>query len=243
MNPVSTYLSVNKPGIIIGLGIGSMLVSTALAFKYAPLAKDAIERRKQDLNTDQLEPAEVIRTAGPYFLPSTLFAITGVICIVSGNQMNVNRGAAAMAAYALSESSLRNYREQTREIVGEKKEKDIQEATTKSGIKNEQPANGEIYITGKGDTLCYDKISGRYFKSNIEKLKKVRNELNYEMLDTTFISLNKYYMEINLPPVTLGDELGWDVGRGLIDMRFSSDITSDGDPYIIVDFDVSPKHF
>lgn len=243
MNPVSTYLSVNKPSIIIGLGIGGMLMSTFLAFKYAPLAKDALERRKQELDTTELEPVEVVKTAGPYFVPSVVFAVTGIACIVGGNQMNVNRGAAAMAAYALSETSLRNYREKTKEIVGEKKEKDIQEATTKEGVNNKQPANSEVIITGGGDTLCYDKISGRYFKSNIEELKKIRNELNYEMLDTTFVSLNKYYMEINLSPVKLGDELGWDIGRGLIEMRFSSDLTTKGEPYIIVDFDVAPKHY
>ena len=33
-------------------------------------------------------------------------------------------------------------------------------------------ANKEVIITSKGDTLCYDSVSGRYFKSDIGTIKK-----------------------------------------------------------------------
>lgn len=52
-------------------------------------------------------------------------------------------------------------------------------------------------------------ISGRYFKSDIEKLKRAANDLSRRMLDEGYISLNDFYYEIALPETKLGDELAW----------------------------------
>lgn len=243
MNEFAALLTKHKPGLLIGLGIGSMILATAASWKYSPDAHMAVEEKKEELGLEKLPVIETAKAVLPYALPPIIFTGIGIGCILGGNKVNVERGAAAMMAYTLTQESLREYRAKTREIVGERKERSINDAVAKE-ILEKNPSNGkEIIITGDGDHLCFDKLSGRYFKSNIEKLRKIENELNRRMLDTTFISLNEFYLALGLNPITLGDEEGWDVGRGLIEMRFSSQLTDKGEPCLVIDFDIGPQNY
>lgn len=243
MNEFAALLTKHKPGILTGLGLGSMVISTIASWKYAPEAMVAIREREEELQLDKLPPMEIAKTILPYALPVAMFTCVGIGCVVAGNQINVQRGAAAAMAYAISQETLRDYRAKTKEVVGERKEQSIRDAVAKDII-DKNPTDGkEIIITGGGDHLCFDRLSGRYFKSDIEKLKRIQNELNRRMLDTTFISLNEFYLAVGLNPILLGDEEGWDVGRGLIEMRFSSQLTDNGEPCLVIDFDIAPKNY
>lgn len=243
MNNLLSFLSNNKSNILIGFGLGNLLMGTVLGVAYAPSAKEALDNKKKELNVDKLKPLDVIKTAGPYMIPCISASVVGTGCVLAGNHINVKNTSTAMAAYALSESTLREYREKTKEIVGEKKEKDIREAIAKDELNKHPVSNREIIITGKGDSLCYDSLSDRYFRSNIDTLKKIELRLNRRMLDEHFISLNELYLEMGLNPVELGDDLGWHIDKSYINMKFSSHLTSDGDAAIVIDYDVAPKHF
>ena len=110
---------------------------------------------------------------------------------------------------------------------GEKKERGVRDAIAKDKIDKNPVSNSEVYITKKGDTLCYDTISGRYFKSDIDKIKKIENELNRRLISEMYISLNEFYYELGLQCTKTGNDLGWNVGEGLIDIRFSAQISED----------------
>ena len=97
-------------------------------------------------------------------------------------------------------------------------------------------------VVEKGNTLCYDSISGRYFKSDIEKIKKAENELNKKMLNEMYLSLNEFYDELGLRPTSLGNELGWNIDDGLIDIHFSSQLSEDDQPCLVLDYCVAPRY-
>lgn len=92
------------------------------------------------------------------------------------------------------------------------------------------------------NTLCYDAVSGRYFKGDIEKIKKAECELNRQMRDEMYISLNDFYYEIGLDNIKLGDELGWNIDDGYIDLSFSSQLASDGTPCLVIDYTIAPRY-
>ena len=77
-------------------------------------------------------------------------------------------------------------------------------------------------ITDKGNTLCFDSLSGRYFKSDIDKIKRAVNNLNRELTYDMYVSLNDFYDELDLDHTKIGDELGWNLDDGLIDVYFGS---------------------
>lgn len=243
MNSFSVFMSRNKPGIVMGLGIGSMLMSTLVAFRYAPLAKDALNERKAELDVDKLEPVDTIKTAGLYFLPSTIFAITGIACILGGNQMNLNRGAAAMAAYALSESTLRSYRESAKEVVGEKKEKDIREAAAKKMYYDDLKSGQMIVVpNGVGDFWMYDHLTKQKIRSNVQKVKEAINNLNYRAVHGEVISVYDYCLEMNEEPVEMGNNFVWDVNRnGMLELYApTAYVMENGEPIIDIMHKVDP---
>ena len=77
-----------------------------------------------------------------------------------------------------------------------KKEQSVKDAIAKDKLEQNPIVSREVIITEKGNTLCYDVISCRYFRSDIDKIKKIENELNRRMRDDMYISLNDFYYEL-----------------------------------------------
>ena len=91
--------------------------------------------------------------------------------------------------------------------------------------------------------MCFDYMSGRYFESDIEAIRKAENELNKQMLHDLYgyASLNEFYDALGLDRVGMGDQLGWNVNH-LVDLSISSQISDDGRPCIVVGHDNAPKY-
>ena len=68
-----------------------------------------------------------------------------------------------------------------------------------------------IINTGLGSTLCFDVTSGRYFLSDISKIKEGVSVFNAKLAQDEYKSLNDLYYELHLPYIDIGDVLGWDV--------------------------------
>lgn len=243
MSKLLEVFTKNKPGLLIGLGIGSMMMATLTGIRYAPEARDALDMKKRELGVDRLSAKDTIKTVGGFFVPSIAFTGVGIACIMSGNQMNVDSKAAAIAAYAISESTLRDYREKTKEIVGEKKERDIQEAIAKDTVRDNPATNSTVIVTGNGDCLCYDKVANQHFRSSKVRIESVINSINFDMLHgQDVVSLNEYCARLGLDEVELGNNLGWDVcSNGLISVTFTAVVTSTGEPCLVILHNTTPE--
>ena len=62
------------------------------------------------------------------------------------------------------------------------------------------------------------------------------------MVYDNYVSLNEFYDELDLGHTTVGDDLGWNMENGFIEIYFSSQIADDGTPCIVVNYDVAPKY-
>ena len=158
------------------------------------------------------------------------------------NNVGIKNETNPTSAYTISESTLRDYQKKVVETIGEKKEQTVRDAVAKERLEKNPVENKEVIVTAKGDTLCFDAVSGRYFKSDIDKLKKAENELNRQMRDEMYISLNDFYYEVGLEPIKLGDDLGWNIDNGYIDLRFSSQLATDGTPCLVIDYGYGPRY-
>lgn len=238
-------LTLNKhtPEILVGFGIAGMLTTTVLAVSATPKALRLIEERKREEDVDSLPPVDVVKTVWKCYIPAAITAATSTACIIGACTKYQKRNTAIAAAYKLSETALSEYRNKVIETIGEKKEKLIREDIDKDRIEKNPVSRNEVIITEKGETLCYDYYSGRYFKSDIELIRRAANNLNREMTlgIGMYVSLNEFYDEIGLDHVPLGDELGWVVDKGLIDPDFSSHITDDGRPCLVLGFVTPPR--
>lgn len=239
---VQTTLTKHAPEILTGIGIAGMFTTTVLAVKATPKAVQLIDERKRDLKAETLPPIETIKTCWKCYIPAAVTGVASATCLIGASSVSAKRTAALAAAYHISETALTEYRNKVLETIGEKKEKVVREAIAKDKIEQKPVSKNEVVITPRGNTLCFDSISGRYFRSDIDIIKRAENEINKRMLDEMYISLSEFYDELGLDHTSISDELGWKLDDGLIELIFSSQIADDGTPCIVVDYRVAPRY-
>ena len=235
MNKFQVFLEKNKPGFLVGSGIGLLFSAVVSAFILGPMAKEAIEQEKERQNVDKLSAKDTIRSAGPYMAIPAGLAVAGSVCVLSGDKMNIDNGTAALAAYALVKEGDREYREMTKEMVGEKKEKRIREAIAQDHVDKDPPDGHHIILTGKGSVMCRDAWTGRYFYGDYDKLRRIENEIDRRILDETCVPINEYYLEAGMDEVSSGN-LCWKLENGYMRMDIITVMSKDHEPIFEVSF-------
>lgn len=235
------------PEILTGIGIAGMATTVVLAVRATPKAMELIELKQCENagemgDIEKLTPMETLKVAWKPYIPALLTGLGSTACLIGGISVSARRTAALATAYKISETALSEYKEKMVEAIGEKKVKAIKEKIDSEKMEKDPVSKSEVIITEKGNTLCYDALSGRYFKSDIEKIKKVVNEINRQLIYDMYVSLNEFYDELGLPNTKLGGELGWSLEDGLVEPSFSSQIADDGTPCIVLDYNVAPRY-
>ena len=241
-----------SPEILITMGVAGLVSAGIMGVRATPRALMIIEEEKERINKelfeeventdemycpiDKLRPIDTLRLTWKCYIPAVTMGVVSIACIVGGSSINMRRNAALATAYTLSEATFREYRDKVVETVGEKKEKTVREKVSQERIDRDPIDNKEIIITEKGNTVCYDVLSGRYFKSDMDQLNKAVNEVNRRMISQNYISLNEFYYEIGLSGTKLGNEMGWRLDNGMIELDFSAQLASDGNPCLVVDY-------
>lgn len=238
---VGNKLSEHSPEILTGIGITGLLSTTVLAVKATPKALRLIDEKKEENNTDELTNMEVVKTCWKCYIPAAVTASVSVACLIGANSVNNKRNAVLATAYKLSESAFSEYKEKVIETIGEKKEEEVRDKIAKDRIEKNPVNNNEVIITGKGDVLCYDIVSGRYFKSDVDKIRKAENTLNKKLMNDMYCSLNEFYDLIGLPFTQMGFDLGWNVNDSLVEIEFSTQLSEDDTPCVVIQYSVLPK--
>lgn len=257
---MQTSISKHSPDILIGIGIAGIFSTAILAVRATPKALKLIEAEKRRQNNKLIEdakkegrenceqvtkltPIDTVKVSWKCYIPAAISGVTSTACFIGARSIHASRNAALAAAYKISETALQEYQEKVIETIGEKKELAIQEKLDKDRLEKQPVSTSEVIMTKRGTTLCMDYLSGRYFESDIDHIKKAENELNKRMLHDLFgsISLNEFYDELGLDRVGMGDIIGWNV-HNLIDIRIGSGIADDGRPCIVVAHHNAPSY-
>lgn len=245
LKDIQAVMSKHSPEILTGLGIAGMITTTVLAVKATPKALQLIDAKKEELELEEeekLTPVETVKATWKCYVPAAVTGVASVACLIGASSVNARRNAALATAYNLSTTALAEYKDKVIETIGEKKEREVRDKVAEERIKKEPVNQSAIIVSGNGNTRCFDTITKRRFVSDIEKIKRVVNELNRRMVNgEDYISLNEFYYELGLDGVSIGDELGWNVTRGLIEVDFSAQLDADGTPCIVIDYSVAPK--
>lgn len=232
-----------SPGILTGIGITGMIGATFMAVKATPKALYLIEAKKEESEVEELTPVETIKTCWKCYIPATLTTVVSAACLIGASTVSAKRNAALATAYSISEAALREYQEKVVEVVGEKKEKAVRDAVAKDQIERDPVTKSEVVIIdSNSNTLCYEPLSGRYFKSTIDKIKKAEIKLDRQMIQEMYVSLNDFYWEIGLDGTDLGDKMGWNLSKGYMDLSFSSQLADDGTPCAVIVYGIPPVY-
>lgn len=265
---VMSASNAHKPELLTGFGITLMLSAVPLAVVGTVEAVKRINERKKEVADDLREnsenpdilvdpesiglpPVEVVKKTWVCYTPATIAAVLGAFCCIASTKEGLKRTAEAMGMYQLSEAAFAKYKEKVKEVIGDKKEDEVNTRVMKDRMELMTDDDGHIvnvYDTRDGSTLCFDYQCGRYFYSDIDYMKSQVNNLAAMALKDAqadykaFITLNDIYRAIGLPDTGVGESLVWRVSKeGLPALRPTS-ILVDDRPCWVLNFERPPVY-
>ena len=252
-NTLLKGVSKHSPTILTVCSIVGVITTVGMAINATPKALQLIEdeelRREADyedeedaINPKPMTKFEIVKVAWTPYIPTIIMAGGTIACIISANTINTKRNAALASAYFLSENALKEYQAKVIEKIGEKKEKLLKQEIAQDHVKKTKNENNTIVVSGGNDTLCLDLISGRYIRTSVDKLRRAENEINKQLLNDMWMSLNEMYYKLGVDSIAAGNELGWDINKdGLLNLEISTCLTDDDEPCLTFNFNATPR--
>lgn len=227
-------LSDNSSVILTGAAVAGTVTTAIFS------AKGAFEHGTDEaIHGTPESPKERFKQHYKHYIPAAVSGTTTIACIVGIHSINTRRQAALISAYSIVDKAFIDYREKVVETIGANQETKVRDEVAKESMEAKPVGATEVLITGSGDQLCFDTMTGRYFKSDIETIRKAQNDVNAEALNNMYCSQNEFYSKIGLGHSTIGDEMGWTSDR-LMDISFSTHLSEDGRPCLCLNYIPSP---
>lgn len=224
----------NSPAILAAVAVASTISAAGAGIRAGVM----LERRRA-LYPDRTRK-EAFHADWKFYIPPVAACGIGVLSVAGMQSIQTRRAAALMTAYSLSETAFKDYQAKVVEQIGEKKEQLVRDEVNAEHIRQNPVTNNQVLVTGGGKTLCYDSVSGRYFQSDMETIRRAINDINQKCLTHDYASQNDLYFELGLPTIPIGEDLGWRSDH-LLEVSFSSHINENGEPCLAMDYRVGPK--
>lgn len=231
------YAINNSPTILTGIGAAGTVVTAFLTAKATVKALRTLDR---EMPADVQTLASKAKIVWPEYIPAVAMGAITVTAIIGANRIGARRAAAVAAAYSLTEKAFTEYREKVAETIGKKKHQKIYDDIAQKRVDDNPVSTREVIITGNGDVLCYDSLTGRYFMSSMEAIRKAENEITKRVLDDGYASLTEFYDKIGLSGTAYSEEVGWNYDN-LIAVQFSTTMSDDGRPCISIQYNTPPS--
>lgn len=236
----------NSPTILTAIGVTGALTTAYLTGKATFKAAKLLDEQETILMSYEKKPPmtnrDKIDLVWKLYIPAAGVATITVFSIVGANRIGTRRAAAMAAAYSLSEKAWGEYKEKVVEKLGVQKEQQARDELAQERVDRNPVSSREVIITGGGEVLFYDDISGRYFKSTVETLRKAQNDLNESILGNMSgaASLYDFYELIGLPTTPFSTEVGWNTDN-LLELNLTgTTISEDGQPCIALSYAYFP---
>lgn len=237
----------NASVILTSVGVAGTVATTFLTAKATFKSADDIFEEKQRLfledphfgEEDDITAKSKAKLIWKNYIPAATTLGVTLTCIVCAHRVSAKRVAAMAAAYSISQKEFGDYREKVIEKFNANKERQVRDEIAQDKVTANPPKDSQIIITGNGDVLCHDLPTGRYFRSNVEKLRSVQNDINAQVNELGFCPLSDFYVALNLKETPYSEELGWTTDK-MLDLHFSAVMTDDNQPCIAINYHVEP---
>lgn len=209
------FLKRNGSTILTCVGCVGVIATAVMAVKATPKALQLIKEAEKEKG-EKLTKTETVAVAWTPYIPTIVVGASTIACIFGANVLNKRRQAALMSAYALLDSSYKEYKQKVEDLYGEEADKNIREEIAKDNYEE-----AEIEEEDDGKLLFYDEYSQRYFRATSETVLRASYELNKLLVDECYASLNELYDLLGIPNTDFGDRLGWSSAH-MFEMYWSS---------------------
>lgn len=246
---VSQLVVDNSPAIMTAFGVVGVVTTAVLTGKASVAASNKIrteevarttEAFNGDFAYEKMSVKEKAKLSWTLYIPAATTGALTIASILGANNVSSKRNAALISAYSLSEKAFTEYREKVVEQIGVNKETKVRDEIAQDRVTANPISNNEVFITGNGDHLCYETMTGRYFKSTVEAIRKAQNDINAQIINEGYASQNEFCALLGLPSTGYGEQVGWS-GDGLLDVQFSAVLSEDGVPCMAVGYQFKPR--
>jgi hypothetical protein len=199
------FLRRNSSTILTGVGSIGVVATAVLAVKATPKALELLDKAEKEKG-EKLTKLEVVRVAGLPYVPSIVVGASTIACIFGANILNKRHQASLASAYALLDSSYKEYKKKVAELYGEDAELQIRTELAKDNFDE-----GTVVHDGEKQ-LFYDEFSGRYFESTMADVIRAEYKINQKISSFGGADLNEFYAALDIPQEDYGVSLGWSIG-------------------------------
>lgn len=225
------FIKQNASTILTVAGGVGVVATAVMAVKATPKALERIEEAKKEKGEELTKFETVVVSAKPY-IPAIATGAATIACIYGANVLNKRQQAALMSAYALVDTSFKEYKSKLKELYGEDSDELIRER-----IAEDKYRETDIHVQDDKQ-LFYDDFSERFFESTMQDVLMAENKLNRQIAINTGAYLNEFYEFLDIPTIPAGKELGWSNGilesmywTNWVDFDHSERTTDDGVTY------------
>lgn len=241
LNRTLNTVKSNSPEILTALGVSGVLSTSYLVGKASFKASEAIDEDPRGevvagvFYKADLSVKEKAQLVWKIYIPAGISGALTIGCIIGASRASGRRTAAAVTAYSLTEKAFTEYKEHVVEQLGEGKEQKLRDEIAQEQVTKNPIGSKEVLVIGTGQILCCELLTHRYFRSDMESLRKAQNDVNAMVVNLLYVSLDDFYDLIGLPHTTNSDKMGWNSDK-LMDLSFSTVLSEDGEPCLAFDY-------
>lgn len=234
-----------KSNVILGIGAVLGLGATVVLVARGQMKADYIlaERDKEfDSGIDEASDVEVevvhsfrenFDLTWQCYIPAAISTGITLFCIIGSNYISMKQIAALSGSLAFMTANRDQLEKAIRDKYGDEALVELKKLLPiRTGVvADTENQKAEIIFekvvaeeTGKGDLLCFEGYSGRWFRSSKQAVQEAMRELQKCIEECEYVSFNDLYDLLGLEKTHFGEEYGW------INTEYDSCTESYGDP-------------
>jgi hypothetical protein len=211
---VGRQLYRSSPTILTVVASVGVIVTTITAVRATPKAVKLLKEAELEKG-ENLTKVEIIRVAGPSYIPSALLGISTIVCIFGANALNQKKQASLMSAYVMLNESYKQYRKSAKIVYGEDADDKIHVEMAKDAMVATYDWGYQVYNMDMDSEsepfLFYDLSSKKYFRTTMAAVLNAQYHVNRNLAIRGDCSLNEYLSFLGVEGIDGGDDLGWDI--------------------------------
>lgn len=231
----------------IGLGVSAMAAFAKAGAESEQAINNEISRKKMEIEDDStdvvmLTKQDIFRvTWRSYVIPVAIGGLS-VICLIKSRSLDAKQTALLATMAKASEESLRDYKRAVKEKFGDKKADEVEDTYIEKRMERYPESSCNIYCTGNGDQICFDELSGLYFRSSTEHIKLSLAEATRILRRDDYLQLSQVYELFGLPYGDYAKHTGWNTEYSpKLEYTLTSKLTDTQQPCLVITFYDRPR--
>ena len=223
----------NSPRLLAGGAITSTALGYFFMHKEAPIVRKKLDELPEDATI-----WDKVKVGGPVYLPAILMFLMSSGCIVGGCAVGEKRAAIMASLYSASEASIRRLEKKMVEELGEEKTQELHDKASEEAALLNAPENpNDIICTGKGNQLCYELMTGQWFRSSLPAIENDAAIFNKHLVHNCWMDFNDWLTDgLGISRARFAEFFGFNLDH-MVTLKISdSHRLVDGESYHIIDY-------